>query len=136
MFSSADWLPTAWLTLLLAATLPLAFMPLLRRRRTRLGAGTHVLITGGSRGLGLELAKECARRGCNVTIVARDQQGLDTALEQLRAATAGSGDASDGGRPHLQALSADTGDLAQACVVLRAGHLGWLVCLHAWCAHG
>jgi hypothetical protein len=33
--------------------------------------GKHVLITGGSSGIGLSVASEVARRGANVSIIAR-----------------------------------------------------------------
>jgi short-subunit dehydrogenase len=42
-----------------------------------------VLITGGSRGLGMALAREFASRGSRVTICARDAQKLSAAREQL-----------------------------------------------------
>jgi len=43
-----------------------------------------VLVTGSSRGLGLLLAREFARQGCQVTICARVQEELDQAQEQLQ----------------------------------------------------
>jgi short-subunit dehydrogenase len=43
-----------------------------------------VLITGGSRGLGLELAREFGRRGGRVAICARDPAELDRAAIDLR----------------------------------------------------
>ncbi|MDJ1130978.1 SDR family NAD(P)-dependent oxidoreductase [Streptomyces iconiensis] len=43
-----------------------------------------VLVTGGSRGLGLLLARQCVERGWNVTITARDQEELDRAAALLR----------------------------------------------------
>ena len=33
--------------------------------------GTTVFITGGSRGIGLAIAVECAKQGCNVAIAAK-----------------------------------------------------------------
>src|SRR5207237_2535000 len=36
--------------------------------------GRHVLITGGSRGLGLVLARELASEGATITILARDAE--------------------------------------------------------------
>ncbi len=45
--------------------------------------GKVVLITGGSRGLGLLLAREFASRGCRVAICARHADQLDRAREDL-----------------------------------------------------
>jgi 3-dehydrosphinganine reductase len=41
--------------------------------------GSHVIITGGSSGIGLALAKELAGNGANVTIIARDPKKLEEA---------------------------------------------------------
>lgn len=38
--------------------------------------GRHVVITGGSKGIGLCLAVECAMKGANVTVIARDEKML------------------------------------------------------------
>ena len=46
--------------------------------------GEVVLITGGSRGLGLALAREFARAGCRLVLVARDGQELTRAQQDLR----------------------------------------------------
>ena len=54
------------------------------RPKVRLG-GKHVIITGGSEGLGLSLAKEFCQRGCRVTIIARTQSKLDQAINDLQA---------------------------------------------------
>jgi short-subunit dehydrogenase len=54
-----------------------------RRNRTIDLLGKIVVITGGSRGLGLAMAEECARRGANVAICARDRGELDVARERL-----------------------------------------------------
>lgn len=43
-----------------------------------------VLITGGSRGLGLVLARQLAVEGARIGILARDEQELETAAEELR----------------------------------------------------
>jgi NAD(P)-dependent dehydrogenase (short-subunit alcohol dehydrogenase family) len=42
--------------------------------------GKHVLVTGGSRGIGLACAHEFLREGCKVSIVGRTQEHLDAAL--------------------------------------------------------
>lgn len=47
------------------------------------GFSQHVYITGGSQGLGLELAKLVAQKGAHVSIVARTQSKLDSALKEL-----------------------------------------------------
>jgi NAD(P)-dependent dehydrogenase (short-subunit alcohol dehydrogenase family) len=58
-----------------------------------------VLITGGSRGLGRELARSLAAEGASVVLVARGQEELDQTVEEIR---------SNGGRAH--AILADVGD--------------------------
>jgi NAD(P)-dependent dehydrogenase (short-subunit alcohol dehydrogenase family) len=45
--------------------------------------GQVALITGGSRGLGLSLAREFARRGCRIVICARDAGELEAAQRDL-----------------------------------------------------
>ena len=47
--------------------------------------GRVVLVTGGSRGLGLVLARELARKGARIAICARDERELQRAREDLRA---------------------------------------------------
>jgi NAD(P)-dependent dehydrogenase (short-subunit alcohol dehydrogenase family) len=46
--------------------------------------GHVALVTGGSRGLGLLLARELGRAGCRVAVCARDVEELDVALQTLR----------------------------------------------------
>jgi NAD(P)-dependent dehydrogenase (short-subunit alcohol dehydrogenase family) len=55
----------------------------LREHRLRELRGQTVLITGGSRGLGLALAEEFAQFGAKVAICARDEQELARARQQL-----------------------------------------------------
>lgn len=45
--------------------------------------GKHVVITGGSSGIGLNIATECAKRGANVTVIARNEKTLDAAISLL-----------------------------------------------------
>src|SRR2546428_10943256 len=59
-------------------------------KQSTLGSGTEfaplryaVLIAGGSRGLGLALARECARVGCRLVLAARDAQELAHARQDL-----------------------------------------------------
>jgi NAD(P)-dependent dehydrogenase (short-subunit alcohol dehydrogenase family) len=46
--------------------------------------GKSVLITGGSRGLGLVMARELAAEGAKLTITARDEAELQRAVEDIR----------------------------------------------------
>ncbi|KAI0821010.1 oxidoreductase [Irpex lacteus] len=46
-------------------------------------SGKHCYVTGGTAGLGLSLAILLAKRGAHVSIVARNQERLDKALEEL-----------------------------------------------------
>jgi NAD(P)-dependent dehydrogenase (short-subunit alcohol dehydrogenase family) len=58
---------------------------MLTRRARRLNlVGKTVLITGGSRGLGLVLAREFAAHGSRVAICARDRAELDRAADDLK----------------------------------------------------
>jgi short-subunit dehydrogenase len=69
-----------------------------RSRRLR---GSVVVITGGSRGLGLALAEELGRRGARLALVARDRYELDRARQILFSSGA------VGDEAGLLALSAD-----------------------------
>ncbi len=53
------------------------------RRRAGLMTGKVVLITGGSRGLGLQMAREFGASGASVVICARGREGLDRAVAEL-----------------------------------------------------
>lgn len=57
---------------------------LMRRLRRYSLAGKNALVTGGSRGLGLEVARILVERGAHVAIVARDAAEIDRALDDLR----------------------------------------------------
>ena len=69
--------------LAIGAGLFLAARAAVRRSRWMDLTGRVVLITGGSRGLGLLLAREFGRRGAKVAICARDLAELDRAVEDL-----------------------------------------------------
>lgn len=46
-------------------------------------AGTHVIVAGGSLGIGMATARACARRGARVSIIGRDGGRLAAAQQQL-----------------------------------------------------
>ena len=52
---------------------------------TRKHKGETALITGATEGIGLELARCCARDGYNVILVARGQQDLERTAQELMA---------------------------------------------------
>jgi NAD(P)-dependent dehydrogenase (short-subunit alcohol dehydrogenase family) len=47
--------------------------------------GRHVLVTGGSRGIGLACAREFLREGCRVSLVGRDRDRMEQARASLGA---------------------------------------------------
>src|SRR5262245_47033953 len=61
----------------------LAARTLLRRLRAPDLRNRVALVTGGSRGLGLIVARELARAGCRVAICARDADELRAAVTEL-----------------------------------------------------
>lgn len=76
--------------------------------------GTVALVTGGSRGLGLQLARELGRRGARVVICARDPETLERARFDLE----------HRGVPVL-ALECDVTDHARAVATVQAVHDRW-----------
>ena len=93
------------------------------RRAQAYGAfrGKVVLITGGSRGLGLVLARELARRGAKLAICARDGAELERARQEL--ATGGA---------EVLAIACDVSVAVQASSLIeqtlhRFGHLDVLI---------
>lgn len=68
-----------------AAGLALAVLAARRLRGEADLRGEVALVTGGSRGLGLLLARELGRAGCRVAICARDATELDRARARLEA---------------------------------------------------
>jgi 3-dehydrosphinganine reductase len=103
-------------------------------------ADRHVLVTGGSQGIGRSLAAQLLRRGARVTILARTEAKLRTATDELRAAEIErrGGGASDASKAVLlQYVCASTTDSAQlnAAVEEASKKFGPVDCLIA-CAGG
>lgn len=69
--------------------------------------GKHVLITGGSKGIGLATAEYCIKLGASVTILARDQESLDAAKMQLLKLLPSSSSSSSESRQKVQSFSVD-----------------------------
>lgn len=73
----------AWLWGLAGAGAVWAVKQLIRQRRRMEFTGKTVVITGGSRGLGLVLARQLAEAGANIALCARDIQELERAKQQI-----------------------------------------------------
>ena len=70
---------------LLAGTLATAIaVGAKRMRRAYTFSGKSVVITGGSRGLGLVLARQLAAEGARITLIARDEKELQRAAHDIR----------------------------------------------------
>jgi 3-dehydrosphinganine reductase len=67
-------------------------------------SGKHVVVTGGSSGIGLATAEAFAARGADVTLVARDPERLEMAREAVAARAVG--------RATARALTGDVSTLA------------------------
>ncbi|MFY9774290.1 MAG: SDR family NAD(P)-dependent oxidoreductase, partial [Trebonia sp.] len=67
-------------------------------------------MTGGSRGIGLAVAKALAAEGADVAVLARDKAALETARETVAALSEG----------QVLAVSADTGDDESVRAAVRA----------------
>lgn len=74
----------SYVLIAIVVILHLLVLKLVTTKRKKTVAGKHVLVTGGSSGIGLWAAIECARLGANVTVVARNQKLLDKAVEVIR----------------------------------------------------
>lgn len=99
----------------LAAGLAGGLLVARRARRRRLDLHDAVaLVTGGSRGLGLEVARELGRRGARVAICARDADTLGRARQDLE----------QRGVPVL-ALACDVTDRESAAAAVRAVRARW-----------
>eukprot|EP01139_Manchomonas_bermudensis_P012287 Amastigsp_a346242_6.p2 type:complete len:348 gc:universal Amastigsp_a346242_6:1129-86(-) len=111
----------------LAAQQVLRFLLLLGSRQVDY-RGKHCVVTGGSEGIGFEMAKALLERGAHVTLVARSQAKLDAAVRellQLRSAPTQqvrsvACDVADGAAV-VRALERLDDELAVFCLVANAG---------------
>lgn len=74
-------------------------------------AGKHVLITGGSKGIGLACAEAFLNEGTKVSLVSRDQANLDEAKKSLASKIANAGN-------RIYVCAADLKDAASAAKAL------------------
>ena len=70
--------------------------------------GKHAIVTGGSLGIGKAIARELAREGVDVAIVARTKDGLEATARELAAET-GPAHHPAGGRCHQQGAGGSHG---------------------------
>jgi len=81
--------------------------------------GKTVVVTGGSRGLGLQIAEAVCEYGGNVVLVARHREALEAAAKQLRSAAGGAGASGrEGASGRVEIVAADLGDPAVAANVI------------------
>jgi 3-dehydrosphinganine reductase len=82
-------------------------------------AGSHVVVTGGSLGIGLATAQACADRGARVSLIGRDRDRLAAARSQLGGdAVVAAADVTD--QEALRAAFADLAEIHGPCDVLVA----------------
>jgi 3-dehydrosphinganine reductase len=82
-------------------------------------AGSHMVVTGGSSGIGLATARACAARGARVSIIGRDADRLAAAKRQLgRDAAVAAADVTD--PEALDTAFADLSHVHGPCEVLVA----------------
>src|SRR5215510_9256737 len=74
---------TKWIIAGASAVGAAAALGLLARRSGYSFQDKAVFITGGSRGLGLLMAREFAEQGARLTLVSRDSEGLQAAESEL-----------------------------------------------------
>ena len=73
-------------------------------------AGKRALVAGGSRGIGLAIARQLLAEGCGVVIAARGQTALDEAVQGLRDETGGK----------VAGFTVDTGDDASVKALIAS----------------
>lgn len=72
-------------------------------------AGKHVLITGGSAGIGLALAKEFYKQGACITLVARTEAKLAAAVAEITSMK-GAAEERGGAAPRKQSVEYQVAD--------------------------
>ena len=77
-------------------------------------SGRHVLVTGGSRGIGLACARGFLREGAKLSLAGRSREHLDAALAQLRSE----------GHDAVRGYAADLTDAQAALAMLDAAEAG------------
>jgi 3-dehydrosphinganine reductase len=124
----AAWVPSAYQ--LGVAVAACAAIDLIRRlfflKRTSF-RGRHVLVTGGSQGIGKELARALLARGARVTLLARTESKLSAASDELHA------EMRCAGARKVQHVAADTTNEAKlkAAVAKAVEQFGPVDCLVA-----
>ncbi|KAH8394527.1 hypothetical protein KR215_003470 [Drosophila sulfurigaster] len=78
MFTTMQWEVVLWLAI--AIVIHVFIFIFVMGKKAKSIVGRHVVVTGGSRGIGLSLAVECAMKGASVTVIARDQKLLEGAV--------------------------------------------------------
>uniref|UniRef100_A0A8C8C571 3-dehydrosphinganine reductase n=1 Tax=Oncorhynchus tshawytscha TaxID=74940 RepID=A0A8C8C571_ONCTS len=89
LFFSSWWLLLPFIMLLVVVAFVVAFVlllymisPLISPKPLKLN-GAHVVVTGGSSGIGKSIAMECYRQGAFITLVARDESKLVQAKKEV-----------------------------------------------------
>lgn len=72
--------------------------------------GQKALVTGGSKGIGLAIAKQLSQEGCDVVLVARSKESLESAAAGISSATSG----------RVEVMAVDLGDRGAGAKIAQA----------------
>jgi len=86
--------------------------------------GKHVLITGGSRGIGLACARDFLAEGCRVSLVGRSPAHMDKALTELKALGAVAGHCADLTDPAAALRAVDAAEAAHGPIDILVNSAG------------
>lgn len=86
--------------------------------------GKHVLITGGSRGIGLACARDFLAEGCRVSLVGRSAEHMERAVAQLKAAGHVRGHCADLTDPGTALRAVDAAEAAQGAIDILVNSAG------------